>query len=61
MRLPLTVKQVKDKDAKKYIHFLTDYYALNVFGLKAAPFFNQDEHAYYNFYGESTKISGKPS
>ena len=60
MRLPLTKKQVEEKD-RKFIHYLTDHYGLREFKLKATPFSNSDQDAFYNFYGESTKIRGKQS
>ena len=41
------------------IHYLTDYYAMKEFDLTPVPFSNQNDNAFYNFYGETTKISGK--
>ena len=41
------------------IHYLTDYYAMKEFDLTPVPFSNHDDNAFYNFYGERTKISGK--
>ena len=41
------------------IHYLTDYYAMKEFNLHPVPFKNEDDNAFYNFYGERTKISGK--
>ena len=57
MRLPLPPK--KDRPVREMIHYLTDYYAETKFRLKPVPFSNQSENAFYNFYGECTKISGK--
>lgn len=41
------------------IHYLSDYYAMKELHLTPVPFKNEGSHAFYNFYGERTKISGK--
>ena len=43
----------------KMIHYLTDYYALDVLRLRAVPFSNYDSDAYYMFYGDRIKIRGE--
>lgn len=57
MRLPLTPD--KKRPIAEMIHYLTDYYASKVFNLNPVPFCNKSDNAYYNFYGERTKVSGK--
>ena len=54
MRIPKT-----PKDPNK-THYLTDWYAKDVFKLDLVPFSNTDEDAYYKFYDmEPMKIKGK--
>ena len=43
----------------KMIHYLTDYYALDVLKLRPVPFSNYDSDAYYMFYGDLIKIRGE--
>ena len=57
MRLPQTPD--KDRPISELIHYLTDFYALKRFQLNPVPFSNFNDNAFYNFYGQSTKISGK--
>ena len=57
MRLPQTPE--KDRPVREMIHYLSDYYAMKEFDLTPVPFSNQNDNAFYNFYGETTKISGK--
>ena len=59
MRLPQTPD--KERPVRKMIHYLTDYYAMKEFDLTPVPFSNYNDNAFYNFYGETTKISGKSS
>ena len=53
MRLP-------DKpDSPEKMHFLTDFYAKEEFGLKLLPFNNADDNAWLKFYDEDKiKIKG---
>ena len=54
MRIPKT-----PKDPNK-THYLTDWYADNVFNLKLVPFSNTDDDAYYKFYDmDPMKIRSK--
>lgn len=57
MRLPLPPK--KDRPIAETIHYLTDYYASEKFDIDPVPFSNASEQAFYNFYGNITKIGGK--
>ena len=54
MRLPCSV------DDPNKTHFLTDYYAAEVFKLEMLPFLNHDEHAFVKFYNEEkVQFKGK--
>ena len=57
MRLPLP--PWKERPICETIHYLTDYYAEKKFNIEPVPFNNFNENAFYNFYGNITKISGK--
>ena len=57
MRLPLPPK--KDRPICETIHYLTDFYAIKKFKINPVPFSNASETAFYNFYGNVTKINGK--
>jgi hypothetical protein len=57
MRLPQTPD--KERPISQLIHYLSDFYALKRFNLTPVPFSNYDDNAFYNFYGETTKISGE--
>ena len=46
MRLPCSV------DAPNKTHFLTDYYAGQLFNLEMVPFVNYDKNAFLKFYNE---------
>ena len=60
MRIPQPPPPVgEQRPTDKMIHYLTDYYALTELGVKAVPFRNTDNDAFYLFYGNRTKISGE--
>ncbi len=59
MRIPLTPDVDGKRTTDDMIHYLTDYYAEKEFHLTPVPFSNHSENAFYSFYGERTKISGK--
>lgn len=55
MRVPGSGK-LEDVEKK---HYLTNYYAQKIFGLKPIPFINHTDKGFYYLYGNKYSMEGK--